>query len=93
MDRDYSNLQNDDLEIIIKEGLKSDFWKWYTTGFEEGQKEIVNQITSMRLTSWDDLVKIVDLLSRHKARELSYNMPMIALKVIETERQNKPKSS
>lgn len=89
MERDYSNLSNEDLELIIKDGLQSEFWKWFKTGFEEGQTEIVNQLITMRLTSWDDVVKIVDLISRHKARSLVYSMPEIALGVINTEKENK----
>lgn len=89
MDRDYSNLQSDDLELIIKEGLKSDFWKWFTTTYDEGQKAIVDEIVSRRMTGWDDLVTIVKLISSYKSREEIFNFPMTELNVIRVDKENK----
>ncbi len=88
MSKDYSNLQNKELEIIIKDGLKSDFWKWFTANHEEGQKSILDQLVSLRLTGWDDLVRIVNLLASYKAREEFTNYPMSILKMLEVEEQN-----
>lgn len=88
MSKDYTNLSNDEVEIIVKDGLKSEFWKWYTANYEEGQKTILDQVISLRLQGWDDLVKIVNLLASYKSREESFNFPMSILKMMEIEKQN-----
>lgn len=91
MPRDYNNLSNEEIEIIVKEGLRSDFWKWYTANYEEGQKAVIDQLLSRRLTGWDDLVTIVNLLASYKSREEAFNYPMSILRMLDIERENNKK--
>lgn len=86
--KDYDDLKNEELDIIIREGLRSEFWKWYSHNFEESQKKLIDQVVSLRLTGWDDLVKIVNLLASYKSREEYMNWPLNVLKAIEIEREN-----
>ena len=93
MPRDYNNLKNEELDIIIRDGLKTEFWQWFTANYNEGQKQILDQVVSLRLTGWDDLVMVVKLLSSYKSREEVFNYPLNTLKVIEIERNNNEKLS
>lgn len=89
--RDYNNLSDSDIELIIKDGIKSEFWKWFSTGFEDQQNHLMQQIVSMRMTGWDDVVKIVNLIASYKTRAEIMNFPMTVLKQIEVERENNKK--
>ena len=88
MERDYSNLQGEELEIIIKDGLRSEFWKWLTATYDEGQEAITNDLMTLPLTSWDDVIRVVKLQSSYKARVEIFKYPEAELKAIETEKQN-----
>jgi len=92
MPKDFNELTDEELELIVREGLKSDFWKLLTNDHEIGQKGILDQVVSLRLTSWDDLVRIVGLLASYKSREENYNYPMSILKAIEVNKQNQSNS-
>lgn len=87
MPRDYNNLTNNETELIIKEGLQSEFWKLLTNSYQDSQKQLLDQVVSLRLTSWDDLVRIVNLLASYKTREEIFNWPQVTLKSIEIAKQ------
>lgn len=87
--KDYFNLGNKELELIIKDGLKSEFWQVLTHNFKDSQQQILDQIISLRLTSWDDLIRIVNLIASYKTREEFVNWPLSTLRMLELEEKNK----
>ena len=91
MPKDYNNLKNEELDIIIRDGLKTEFWQVLTYNFKDAQQQILDQIISLRLTSWDDLVRIVNLIASYKTREEFINWPLSTLRMIEIERNNNEK--
>ena len=87
MNRDYSKLEPEEIELIVKDGLKSEFWKWFTATFDEDQKLILDRIVDLKLTDWNDVVKVVNLIASYKTRSEMVNSPLAFLRDMEMRRQ------
>lgn len=85
--RDYSNISTEELEIIVRDGLKSEFWAWFTSDFEEQQQLILDRVVDLKLTKWDDVIKIVNLIATYKTRSELINSPGAILRDLDMRRK------
>jgi len=95
MSRDFSKLNETDAEAILRDGMKTEFWKYLNYHFSKAQEYTKDQIVRLKLDCWDDMVRVVKLGSVYKSREEILNWPQSILTAIETKRKNQtaPKSA
>lgn len=87
MSRDYSEISIDELEIIVRDGLKSEFWQWFTYNFEEDQKLILDRLLDLKMTNWDDVVKVVNLIATYKTRNEMVTAPWAIIRDLDMRRK------
>ena len=97
--RDFDKLPVQDLENLIQSGIDSEFWKWFVhvnKKAQDGNSGILGEAEAMhrlRVSSWDDVVKLIQLNAIYKTREEILGFPQMVLKTMEIQKKVNERST
>lgn len=93
--RDFDKLPIQDIEALVREGLKSEFWKWFlhmNKKAQVGNDKTLGEAEAMhrlRVTGWDDVVRLIQLNAIYKTREELLDYPNSVLRAIEIQKNTR----